>query len=249
MITTVFFDMGGTLEYIRQDTYSRAAGTERIRTTLEDNGILLSCTNKQLMEELIQERAAYLEWRKGTNVELPPEELWSQFMLRFQNVDLERILTIAETLANIWENTMFCRMLRPETRQTLEGLRARGYRIGIISNNTSRTQVFECLDSYQIRSYMETVCVSACIGYAKPHPMIFQYALQQMHVDAASCVYVGDDLVADVLGAKQAGFAKTVWMSKDADDKSRTATLIQPNLEIVSLSELLPWLDAQSERE
>ena len=248
MITTVFFDMGSTLEYIRKDIPSYTAGTEKIRAVLETNGIYLPCSNQQLLEKMLQGREAYGEWRKGSNIELSPEEIWSRFMLREQPIDREQLLPIAETLANTWENHTCYRILRPEAMQMLEGLRERGYHIGIISNNSSRTQVFERLRMYQILPFMESVSVSACVGYAKPHPMIFRHALDQMDVDAASCVHVGDNLTADIYGAKQAGFAKAVWISADADRSIRPPVSVQPDLEITSLSELLPWLDEQSAR-
>ena len=62
----------------------------------------------------------------------------------------------------------------------LAGLKARGYRIGVISNNASLYNVFNVLEEYGIREYMEDVEVSSITGYRKPHPEIFRISMKQM---------------------------------------------------------------------
>ena len=46
---------------------------------------------------------------------------------------------------------------------------------------------------------------SAEHGYLKPHPGIFQAALDQLGIAASDAVMVGDSLAHDILGARQAG--------------------------------------------
>lgn len=89
-------------------------------------------------------------------------------------------------------------------------MKARGYHIGIISNNASLYNVFNMLEEYGIRGCMEDVTVSSVTGYRKPHPEIFRISLRQMQTTAENCVYVGDTISRDIIGAKQAGFGKAV---------------------------------------
>jgi putative hydrolase of the HAD superfamily len=43
------------------------------------------------------------------------------------------------------------------------------------------------------------------VGYQKPHPAIFEHALDLLGVDSTEAVHVGDDPKADVVGARRAG--------------------------------------------
>lgn len=108
----------------------------------------------------------------------------------------------------MWECTYFHRELRPGVREMLAGLKARGYRIGVISNNASLYNVFNVLEGYGIREYMEDVEVSSITGYRKPHPEIFRISMKQMQEKPENCVYVGDTLSRDVIGSKEFGLER-----------------------------------------
>ena len=57
-------------------------------------------------------------------------------------------------------------------------------------------------------------CISAGdVGHAKPHPAPFEYAIEHCAVPAAeNILHVGDDYVADCVGAKRLGL-HTVWIT------------------------------------
>lgn len=152
----------------------------------------------------------YKRWSEGVQLEKKPEEIWPEYYLRAFSFDREKLVPIAEELANLWEVTYYHRELRPGVREMLDALKARGYHIGVVSNNASLYNVFNVLEEYGIRSYMEDVTVSSVTGYRKPHPEIFRIALRQMQVKAEACVYVGDTVSRDIIGSKRAGFGKSV---------------------------------------
>jgi len=85
----------------------------------------------------------------------------------------------------------------------LTALRARGIRLGLISN-TQR-----CLVSFQshfeLAGLISVAISSSTHGFMKPHPSIFQAALDQMGVTAGEATMVGDSLLHDVIGARRAG--------------------------------------------
>ena len=160
--------------------------------------------------------------------------------------DREKLLPITEELANMWELTYFHRELRPGVHEMLEALEQRGYKLGVISNNASLYNVFNVLEDYGIRRFMRDVTVSSVTGYRKPHPEIFRISLRQMQVRAEDCVYVGDTISRDIIGAKRAGFAKAVQIGsylsaqKDAAVKD---TAERPDMFISDIRELTGWLD------
>ena len=82
-------------------------------------------------------------------------------------------------------------------------LHGRGLIIGLISN-TQR-----CLDSFQshfaLDGLFSVTVSSAAHGYMKPHPSIFQAALDRAGASAAESLMVGDSLDHDIEGARRLG--------------------------------------------
>ena len=95
--------------------------------------------------------------------------------------------------------------LYPETRATLDALRARGYRLGVISNFDAR--LFGLLDGLGIADRFDPIIASSRAGAAKPDPAIFRHALTKCGASAEQAVHVGDTYELDVLGARAAGVA------------------------------------------
>ena len=93
--------------------------------------------------------------------------------------------------------------LYDDVAATLQVLRTRGLRLGLISNT------HRCLASFQAHfelDHLISVAVSSSDhGFMKPHPSIFRAALELMGVAPADAVMVGDSLPHDVFGARQAG--------------------------------------------
>ena len=89
--------------------------------------------------------------------------------------------------------------------------------------------------------------MSADAGFRKPRPEIFEAALRAIGVRAAESVYVGNDYIKDVIGAKLAGMA-AVWLPDAGAEDPRADTGVQPDAVIRDLSELPPlvrgWMAA-----
>ena len=94
-------------------------------------------------------------------------------------------------------------VLFPETLEVLTELRRRGYELAMLSNNSSLlTDQIEVLG---LGRFFPVLSWSEEIGYEKPHPRIFEVALDRIDASAAETVYVGDSCPADVAGAQGAG--------------------------------------------
>lgn len=210
MINTVIFDMGGTLEDIWSNESTKQAACDAVRAVLLDHGLKPDCSPAAFGERLQAGLAAYKGWSEAQELELKPEVIWPDYMLRDFDFDRGRLIPISEQLADLWEVTYFHRELRPYVPETLDTLKERGYRLSVISNTASLYSVFNVLESYGIRHYFEDVTLSSVTGYRKPHRSIFEIALRQMRCAPEQCVYVGDTLSRDIRGAQQAGFAQTV---------------------------------------
>jgi FMN phosphatase YigB (HAD superfamily) len=89
----------------------------------------------------------------------------------------------------------------PDAISCLEGLRARGYRIGIAGNQPEEAEA--ALERLGIGA--DFIASSARWGVEKPSQAFFDRVVEAAGVSAAEIAYVGDRLDNDVLPARDAG--------------------------------------------
>ena len=80
------------------------------------------------------------------------------------------------------------------------------YRLHIITNGFSEAQLNKTKAS-KIDHFFECFIDSEQVGVKKPHPDIFKYALDKAKVKPEQSVMIGDNLEADILGAKAVGLS------------------------------------------
>lgn len=106
--------------------------------------------------------------------------------------------------------------------ETLTDLKNQGLFLGIISNGKESVQQKK-IDTLGIREHFgpKMILISESIGVKKPNKAIFQEALNQLNeissrtITPEETVFVGDNLTADIEGAKKAGM-KTIWKTDDS---------------------------------
>jgi putative hydrolase of the HAD superfamily len=128
---------------------------------------------------------------------------------------------------------------------TLEQLRDRGYRLGLISNAGDDANVQRLVNQADLRPFFDIILSSAKLGIRKPNPRIFEYALNHFEIPPSQAVMVGDTLGADILGAQNAGIF-AIWITRRASTPANQAhqDTIQPDAVIGTLSELPEALDS-----
>ena len=124
----------------------------------------------------------------------------------------------------------------PHTVDTLDALRARGVKIGLITNGRAVMQNRK-IDGLGIRSHLDSVVISGDLGIRKPDPRIFAAALDELSVDSSSAAYVGDNPEPDIRGARRSGMC-AVWRRDEWWSETEEADLV-----IDDLSELVSGLD------
>jgi HAD superfamily hydrolase (TIGR01662 family) len=118
----------------------------------------------------------------------------------------------------------------------LRELTKAGIRVGLISNS------HRCLDSFQshfeLREHVAAAVSSADHGFMKPHPSIFQAALDQLGVAPAESVMVGDSVNHDIEGALSAGM-RAVLLRRGEGAAPRAAEMEKRGVPVIrSLREL-----------
>ncbi len=90
----------------------------------------------------------------------------------------------------------------PDVRPALERLAAR-CRLFVLSNFDRRLR--RILEGHALDLWFDGLIISSEVGVSKPHPRIFEAALQAARVPPGRCLHVGDELEADGDGAREAG--------------------------------------------
>jgi len=106
--------------------------------------------------------------------------------------------------------------LPPEVEWTLREV-GKTCRLGLITNYDDADGAWRLLAQRNLAAHFEAIVVSAQEGYVKPHPSLFERALQQFGAKAAEAVYVGDNWDTDVLGARRAG-VQPIWLRRSGDN-------------------------------
>jgi putative hydrolase of the HAD superfamily len=91
----------------------------------------------------------------------------------------------------------------PEVHSVLAALRHAGLQLAVISNFTDA--LIAVCRTHDLDGYFDCLVASATMGAQKPDTAIFREALRRTGADPAAALHVGDNYVADVLGARAAG--------------------------------------------
>jgi HAD superfamily hydrolase (TIGR01549 family)/HAD superfamily hydrolase (TIGR01509 family) len=216
-IQAVFFDMGGTLERFWFTRESRLLATPGLNQLLLSAGINLGLSDLELLEVVSAGHLSYHKLSITTNEELPPARVWSEFIFKSFPIDQKKLADIAEELSLYFEKYFYQREMRVEVPSVLSAIQKMGMKIGLISNVNSKGQVPTSLDQYQIKHFFNPIVLSSEYGRRKPDPAIFHYAASLANVPTSECVYIGDRIARDIVGATRAGFGLAVQITHGFD--------------------------------
>lgn len=95
---------------------------------------------------------------------------------------------------------------------------ASGATIGMVTNGPSGHQRRK-LAALGAEKYFPSdhIIISGECGASKPDPEIFRCAERRMHLRPEDCIFVGDNYVNDITGAKRAGW-RAIWINKRGQD-------------------------------
>ncbi len=229
-VSTIFFDLDGTLVFHQPDSF------DVISAFCADIGQPLSAETERHGRRIRHEYFVDPIIRDQIDG-LSSDEFWRHFnrhLLEALGVqgDLDSLAEEVTVRFQALELQYHC----PEVGcHTLTELRARGYRLGLITNRRNVERFYELLDHMALRPYFDMVLASGEVGIIKPEPGIFDAGLERMGAQASQSIYVGDNYWADVVGAERAGMTPVLL------DPHR----LFPEVECLTLEridDLLTWL-------
>ncbi len=128
--------------------------------------------------------------------------------------------------------------LFPGVDACLLELRQKGYLLALVSNSLAENTNTD-LERTGLANSFDLVLVSSEVRRRKPHPLVFQAALERLGISPEEGVFVGDDPWEDIYGAKRIGL-KTILIAhagyrdvyKDEDQRRKeTADAVITDLE------------------
>jgi len=115
------------------------------------------------------------------------------------------------------------RSVHPQSLELLASLRAEGLRIGVVSNAFDPPAfLHEDLALEGVAPRIDTAVFSSEVGRRKPHPAIYEAALERLGVEASRTLFAGDRVLEDVIGPSRLGMRTclTLYYRVDEGDHS-----------------------------
>jgi putative hydrolase of the HAD superfamily len=214
---TIFFDVGNTLLFPDRATILAPLAKLGHSATLEQ-WHAIERTTKRTFDKVMQE---------GDPGDF---NFWFMFFERLLDDLKVRDAQVHNALVeSIRQSANWC-VIRAGTRELLQQLGKR-YPLAVISNADGKIE--EVLKRCGIADCFATITDSGLVGYEKPHPAIFQAALQAMQAKAEDSLYVGDVYSVDYLGATDVGMQGVLmdvsgaYRGADADRVESLEELVQ----------------------
>jgi len=201
----ILFDMGSTLLEFENSTWDvlRKLSTETGYEFLKENNLTLPNLEEfsnVLSDEFLKARSEIAQSLK----ELKFENVIFEF---FRGLNLSTSDGIYGSFLEVYYKPVTDQVtLVDGAEKVLKFFKERNLNIGLISN-TIFPEEFHLreLKRFGLYPYLDAHFFSSQVGYRKPHPQIFQLALEKLKVDSSDAVFVGDRLEEDVGGAQNVG--------------------------------------------
>jgi putative hydrolase of the HAD superfamily len=103
--------------------------------------------------------------------------------------------------------------LMDDAFDTLEVLTARDYKMHIISNGYQDIQIKK-MKSGGIYHFFDQIITNDIAGSRKPDKAIFDFALENANATIENSIMIGDNLIADIEGARNAGL-RTIYFNPE----------------------------------
>lgn len=193
----ILFDVGWTLV----DTHPSAQ--ELIRRVLGEQGLPITSADLERAEPRAREAVRHLLPFQRYGQE-ESRAFWDAFYTALlAALGIEPRPALRAALYAAFQRLENWR-LYPDVLPTLQTLRERGFRLGVVSNWEEWLE--DLLLALEVHALFDVIIASGPFGRAKPHPSIFERALELAGgVTPSEAVHVGDSPRDDVAGAQAVG--------------------------------------------
>jgi putative hydrolase of the HAD superfamily len=218
VLRAVLFDWGDTLMQWVWDPELVEAGHRAGLEAIGRDGL----PAVEALTAHFRERYEPLFWVPGTLEELEypglVRSMLGELGVEVSDEELDRYL---EAEHEAWTPA---RQMGATTHALLEALRKRGLKLGVVSNAFDPGSLLRRdLERAGVAERIDFAVFSSELGKRKPHPAIFERALEALEVEPHEALFVGDRLYEDIRGAGEVGLTtvQAVWFRADANPEGR----------------------------
>jgi putative hydrolase of the HAD superfamily len=190
---------------------------------------------EEFLEKMRKIFRPMIENSRSTNQEARFEVALEKLVNHFR-IPLNENITLIKLLEVYYLEVYSERKVYPEVMSVLRSFMNMGARMGIISNTTNPVFMKEKeMAATGLKPFFEFAIYSSDTPYRKPHPSIFELAITRLGINPEEILFVGDNLLLDVVGAQSVGM-KSAWLNRDGKN---LPIGINPDYELHSLEDLL----------
>ena len=218
-IKAILFDLVGTLIYVKDPigyVYSNVASSfgfetdyikldEACRDLLQKAPVRGGISEKQWWKEIVFKTFKLCGYDLKDKFDNVFEELFKIFSQKSAWVIYPDVMPVLEKLS------------------TVGAQYAVPLQIGLISNFDNRLEII--LEELNLKKYFNCLAYSEKVGFSKPDPKIFQYALNELNVFPEEALYVGDSLNIDYYPALDLGI-DALLIDRDKNCKTNKIKVI-----------------------
>ena len=219
MITTVFFDLYGTLAGFDPSRFEiQSAACEQFGIKLTPEGVLRGYA---LADAFMSEENAVhpVRERDPTATRIFFTE-YERLVLQGAGVEVD-----ADRAWEVWlrvEEQSYGMTRYEDVLPAFDLLKQQGLALGMISNIDVASDILA--ESLGLTPYLDIAVTSGEAGVGKPHAGIFRLALERAGSEPSETVHVGDQLFSDVAGARAVDI-NPVLIDRDGNHPGYTASL------------------------
>lgn len=232
-IEAIFLDVGNTLRIVLPEPEFQSQARHQLMQLVQSTEAF-----DPFFEKLEARWKAYRKYSKNSLLEASELELWTQWLLPDYPIAL--VAPQISRLTRLWRDRDGRRVPRHDAKETIIELHRRGYKLGIIANTITETEIPDWMLADGVTGYFKTVILSSKVRIRKPDPNIYWLAARVMGVDPACCAYLGDNPIRDVEGTRAAGFGMMILFEEpDTLAKEPPTAEYKPDYSIKETRQLL----------
>ncbi len=232
MIKAVFFDFDGTLiDYNSMLQQACESAARKLHNILKSKGVHVDF--KEILSKVYDAESRYAK------TEFVNRDIWWIKILEELGINVSLAEGEAREITLAYWNEMMKAKPYKNVKYTLEYLKSKGYKLGIITNTDGlHSMKRKRIEKSGLAGFFDLVIVAGeDTEKQKPNVEPFLKAARLFKLKPNECMMVGDTLSSDILGAKKAGFITVYLKGREHNVSSAVADYVIDD--IIELTKIL----------
>jgi len=203
-LRAVIFDLGWTLLHHSTDFDELITCSQQSMTDyLVGEGLEVELDDVTKVSNEVY--STYSSFAEKSLIALDARILYSAILYRLGIAEYSNEGLIVGTIRSFYDLFVDDYHIFKDVKNALSRLKRQGLKLGLVTNNHSTDFHLRLLDKFDLGKFFDAIVVSSELGVRKPHKRAFLHCLGELGVRSMNAIFVGDDPLHDIQGAKNAG--------------------------------------------